>query len=65
MTGLFSSPEGSSMFGGGGSPRWAGESASGGWISERVDPETLTAPVTLTWDRIDIGQESPGSVQCE
>lgn len=30
-----------------------------------VDPETLTEPVTVTWDWIDIGEESLGSVQCE
>ena len=30
-----------------------------------VDPETLTQPVTVTWDWIDIGEESLGSVQCE
>lgn len=30
-----------------------------------VDPETLTAPVTVSWDWIDIGEESLGSVQCE
>lgn len=30
-----------------------------------VDPETLTQPVTVSWDWIDIGEESLGSVQCE
>ena len=30
-----------------------------------IDPETLTEPVTVTWDWIDIGEESLGSVQCE
>ena len=30
-----------------------------------VDPESLTEPVTVTWDWIDIGEESLGSVQCE
>ena len=30
-----------------------------------VDPESLTQPVTVTWDWIDIGEESLGSVQCE
>ena len=30
-----------------------------------VDPESLTEPVTVTWDWIDIGEENLGSVQCE
>ena len=30
-----------------------------------IDPETLTQPVTVSWDWIDIGEESLGSVQCE
>ena len=30
-----------------------------------IDPESLTQPVTVSWDWIDIGEESLGSVQCE
>ncbi len=30
-----------------------------------IDPRSLTQPVTVSWDWIDIGEESLGSVQCE